>query len=103
MVQELNAIYDTIYETDFGNNNLTITIQPGSAGPNTIEAELFLEIGQKITDNTPGDEGDLLMIMRNTLKLIDFEIDENGDLIVHAPDANNYSLDDEGNLIYTWR
>lgn len=103
MVQEATVNYDTIYETGFGNNNLLITVQPGSLTPNTVEAELFLGIGEKITNNTTGDEGDLLMIMKHTLKSIDFEIDENGDLIVHAPDANNYSLDGEGNLIYTWR
>jgi hypothetical protein len=103
IIQELTANYDTIYQTGFGNNNVVVTVQPGSATPNTVQAQLLLQIGQKIVNNNVADEGDLVFVLKNSLKSINFELDENGNLIVDAPDANNYSLDDEGNLIYTYR
>lgn len=103
MIQEVTAQYDTVYQSDPGTNDLTIVIQPGSAGPNTISAELLLEVGEKTVNNAKAEEGDLVMQMRNTLKDVDFEIDDDGNLIIHAPDADNYSIDDNGNLIYTYR
>jgi hypothetical protein len=103
MPQQLNANYDTIYQTGAGNNIVVVTVQPGSVTPNTVQAQLLLTIGQKIINNNPADEGDLVFLLKNSLKSINFELDGNGNLIVDAPDANNYSIDDEGNLIYTYR
>jgi hypothetical protein len=103
MIQIETPNYDTIYETTPGTNTLAITVQPYSATPNTVKAELLLTIGQKIINNNVGDEGDLCFVLKNALKNVNFELDENGNLIVDAPDANNYSINNEGFLIYTYR
>lgn len=100
---ELNAEYDSTYVTSPGVNTLQITVTPGSVNPNTVQTELRFQSGEIQANNLEIEEGELCMLMRNTLKDIDFEIDDDGNLIVHAEDSNNYSLDDEGNLIYTWR
>src|SRR5579872_1863688 len=99
MTQEVVAIYDTIYETPQGANTMIIVVQPGSATPNTVAAEQLLGIGKKFVNNNTGIEGELIMKLKNTLADVDWEIDDDGNLIIHAEDANNYSLDDEGNLI----
>ena len=103
MIQEEEFIYDTIYATGAGNNNVTIKVQPGSVAHNTIAAVLLLQVGKTIINKNVGIEGDLIMELRNTLKDISFEIDNDGNLIINAVDAANYSIDDEGNLIYTFR
>jgi len=103
MIQEVVTQYDTIYETNQGTNNLVITVQPQSITPNTLEAELILDSGKEIINNVTVLEGELSMILKNTLRDIDFEIDDDGNLIVHGLDANNYSIDAEGFLIYTYR
>lgn len=103
MIQELQFNYDTIYATASGTMNVTMIVQPESATPNTVGAMLLLIPGAKLVNNNAMKEGELTMVMKNTLKNIDFEIDDDGNLIIHAPDAENYSLDDNGNLIYTYR
>lgn len=103
MIQELDTIYDTIYQTGPGNNNVLITVQPQSITPNTVKAVLLFQSGEEIVNNNDILEGELCLLLKNTLKKISFEIDINGNLIVNAEDANNYSLDGEGNLIYTYR
>jgi hypothetical protein len=103
MPQELATVYDTIYQTGQGNNNVVITLQPSSVTPNTVESELNTVIGLVVGNNVPVLEGELLLYLKNTLKNIDFEINENGELIINAPDADNYSIDANGYLIYTYR
>lgn len=103
MIQELQAKYDTIYETDPGTTNITITVQPESVTPNTLEAILLLNVGKKMVNNNDMVEGELMMSLKNTLKDVDWEIDDEGNLIIHAPDADNYSIDSEGFLIYSYR
>jgi hypothetical protein len=103
MIQEIQASYDTIYETIPGTNNVAITVQPESTTPNTIKAALLLIEGEKMINNNDMLEGELTMVIKNTLKSVDWEIDDEGNLIIHAPDADNYSIDANGFLIYTWR
>lgn len=103
MIQELDTFYDTIYQTGPGNNNVLIKVQPQSVTPNTVQAILLIQAGEEIINNNDVLEGELCMLLKNSLKSISFEIDDDGNLIVNANDANNYSLDSEGNLIYTYR
>jgi hypothetical protein len=103
MIQELQAKYDTIYETAPGTSNVTMTVQPESVAPNTLESILLLNVGKKMVNNNDMVEGELMMSLKNTLKDVDWEIDDDGNLIIHAPDADNYSIDSEGFLIYSYR
>ena len=103
MIQELQASYDTVYATTPGSSNMAIKIQPESVNPNTVQAILLLSVGNEVVNNNDMYEGELMMALKNTLKDIDYEIDDEGNLIIHAPDADNYSIDINGFLIYTWR
>lgn len=103
MSEEKQVNFDTIYETTPGIPGVVIRVQPESTTPNTIQANLLNLTGKRLTNNTGQLEGELMMIMKNTLYNIDFEIDDEGNLIVHAPDAENYSINSGGFLIYTYR
>lgn len=55
-------------------------------------------------NGTPYGLGDLLLIMNNYPNLIDFSLTDEGELIVLSPfgDANSYSIDSNGDLIYSF-
>jgi hypothetical protein len=56
----------------------------------------------RFVNNVAVNEGDLYAIIRGRLdNHFDLELNDNGELIIHGKDAENFSLDDEGNLIYT--
>lgn len=77
---------------------------------NSTQEELPYTLSVIITNNVGSSNGisylenELIMTMINHPSNIDFVINSNGELIVFTPlveDADRYSIDSEGNLIYT--
>lgn len=68
-------------------------------GINTLLA--FICDNVTIVDGISFIEGELGIQMNNYPAGIDYEINENGELIIFTEDATNYSIDSDGNLIYT--
>lgn len=66
---------------------------------NTLLA--FISEIVQIVDDVDFVEGDLGIVMENWPQSIDYDIDEDGNLIVFAEDASHYSISDDGYLIYT--
>ena len=67
---------------------------------NTILA--FISDIVQTVDGVGFIEGELGITMQNYLTDIDYSIDASGNLIVFAGDADNYSINFDGNLIYTY-
>lgn len=80
-------------------NTLTILTKYLSLLPYTIIAYLADIVG--IDNSTPFIEGELVIEISDGSQ-VDFILNSNGDLIVIGDDANNYSIDSNGNLIYTY-
>lgn len=76
---------------------LSATVLFDTNEPKTYRAETLEEV--KIFDGTPGLDGELLI---STKQDCDFVIDINGNLLVLHEKADNYSVDEEGNLIYNF-
>ena len=88
---------------DVISNVITIFTEFLSGLPNTINAFIAEIVATK--NNIPYIEGDLVITMVNSPESIDYVIDSNGNLIVNtsaaANDADRYSIDSSGDLIYT--
>ena len=65
----------------------------------TIEA--FISESVQVREGVPLIEGELAIIMDNYPGSIDYEIDDDGNLIVTSDDASQYSIDSAGDLIYS--
>jgi hypothetical protein len=82
-------------------SNITIqSIYEAIQGCEVIIA--FISDIVKVVDGvlfSEGEEG--IRMTDNYPALIDFTINVDGELIVISPNADHYSLDDEGNLIFT--
>lgn len=102
-IEERIIPFDTTYRTPAGSNNIAIFLQNESEYRNTINSFINNNLTNQFSNNKKIIPGELCLTMKNHLKDIDFEVDFEGNLIVHAEDADNYSLDSEGNLIYTYR
>ena len=109
MPQEKLVNYDTRYESarDLSDVDvLSIKAEAEGQNPNTVISIVNLNDSGKIIhrNSIPTEVGELCITMKNTLKDIDYEINDRGELIIHAEDADNYSIDPEtGSLIYTYR
>lgn len=103
MIQEKKIKFDTIYKTDVGVNNVEIKIQPEQLTPNTVQVNLNLEQDKANINNVSVDVGELCLSVKNDLRDISFHLNSYGELIVNAEDAENYSIDENGFLIYTYR
>jgi hypothetical protein len=70
--------------------------------PDTLSADITEVVGMQ--DNTPYIEGELIIKMKNSPPNISYLIDNNGDLILIdiTGDTANYSVDSNGELIYTF-
>ena len=62
----------------------------------TIEA--FISESVQVREGVPLIEGELAIIYEND---VDYEIDDDGNLIVNDTDASQYSIDSAGDLIYS--
>jgi|ERR1035437_58285 hypothetical protein len=97
-------LFDTKFKTNGdGTNVLNITIKKEDDTPNTMAAELNLHLLDENVNNKKIIPGNLSMVMKNHLSDIDFHLFKNGDLIVNAEDSKNYSINDQGHLIYVYR
>ncbi len=96
------VIFDTRYKAVGG--SFSIFLQREIEYENVLEVDLNLSTSVDAVNNKQIIPGNLSMISKNQLSSgIDLYIDKNGHLIVSGEDANNYSLNEEGHLIYTYR
>lgn len=109
MAEEKIVKFDTRYESARNGADvdiLTIKAESQEMNPNTIVSAVNKNDSGKIEHKNSKqiDVGYLCITMKNTLKDIDYEINDKGELIIHAEDAENYSIEREtGSLIYTKR
>lgn len=87
----------TIVETL--NNLISITAIFDQSGSDVLST--FISESVQVVNTIPFIEGELGISMNNYPNEIDFEIDQDGNLIVIAEDAEKYSIDENGDLIYT--
>lgn len=73
--------------------------ETGVSSGNTLLA--FISDIVQTVDGVGFIEGELGITMENYPTAIDYEIDNDGNLIVIADDAEHYSIDSSGSLIYT--
>lgn len=103
-IQQAEIEVDTVYQTDLATDAvIEAVIAPASTTPNTVQVNLNLSLSGNHVNETPCEPGELVMVEKNALFDLSFEIDDAGNLIVNALDANNYTIDAQGNLIYTYR
>ena len=90
-------------------NSLEIVIDYGGyfppPGPDPVQIDIWKtdisELSFITVDNVHVNQGDLFV--SHTLSVIEhLSLDINGDLILDLPDSNNYSVDSQGDLIYTF-
>lgn len=97
------AIISTFTSVLINNSNIQIKTEYLEEGllPDTIEARITENVG--IQDQTSFIEGELLIKMKNSPENIFYFIDNNGNLILNCTtgDQDNYSIDSDGNLIYS--
>jgi hypothetical protein len=53
-------------------------------------------------DHKPFIDGDLMITFNRELYNLNFDVNSNGELVVIGDDADNYSIDIDGNLIYNY-
>lgn len=101
---ETNTNTDTIFESLGGDGVLNIVVQPALSAPNAVGARLNLTPDYYVINNKPIISGNLCMILKNNARDIDFTIeDKQGTLIVSAEDSKNFSIDENGHLLYTYK
>lgn len=113
MAEQLKKKFDTIIKqndavTQTVNTvvakSVQITIQPEINTPDCIESFINNTPDNKHYNNVPIQTGELCVFMKNQQSSnIDFDINSKGELIVNGENAKNYSMSDEGELIYTYR
>lgn len=99
MAAELKLIKTVTTFNAFGNLIEIFTKYNPDELPNVIAAFFTNTVG--VDNDVPHVENELLIQMNNYPSDIDFVINPNGELIVVAPDAAQYSVDSNGDLIYT--
>ena len=93
---------DTTYTAD-NLGNMNIVMKRAIEFENTIGTNLNLTPNNKKINNKRIESGNLAVVLKNHLADIDLFTDEKGHLIVSGEDAQNYSLDETGHLIYNYR
>ena len=107
-MQIKEVIFDTIYIGDYScydadddTIQLTVEVLPQSQ-TSPIVRSICNEDSKKTVNNVIVEQSELCIVSRNRLEnYIDFEINENGELIIHGKDAQKYSINENGELIYT--
>lgn len=103
MIEEKEIEFDTVFTAHPISNVLSIVLTPASFNPNTLQANLNNSGLRQILNNVVVQQADLAMVIKNGFKDLSFDINDDGELVINGPDADNYSLDADGNLIYTYR
>lgn len=96
------ALINTLTELTVTGSSISIkTFYDEDLLPDTILASIPDSVG--IQDGIVYSEGDLLIQMKNHPEQIDYYIDGSGNLILLTSegDASNYSINANGELIYT--
>lgn len=109
MSEEKNVEFDTIvtgdftcYDADTDNITLKISLLPKSTTTQTVKSLYNVNSTNKTINNVMLLENELCIVNREVIKdFVDFEINNKGELIVHGKNANKYSINDNGELIYT--
>lgn len=96
--------FDTKYKVVNGDNSMTIFMQRAIEFANVLDSDVNLTPNVEFINNKQVISGELVMTTKNSLRDIDAFIDNNtGDLIISTEDSKNYTLNDQGDLIYTYR
>lgn len=97
MITECNV--KTVTEVE--NTKITITSsfsEKGNDKPTIFRADLMNRVAS--INKVQGQEGELLLTHIDTSDGAPGEINEDGELIIHAEDADNYYVNALGNLMY---
>jgi hypothetical protein len=107
MSEQKNVKFDTIY---IGNSDergvngevpLILENIPESETSGIVRSIVNINSNNKVINNKSVLEGELCLLSKNNNKnYIDFEINDNGELIIHGDKANNYHMNEDGELIY---
>jgi len=104
MPETKTVVFDTKFKANQGTNALTINMQRQIEFANVLDSDINLNPYNEFINNKQILPGELVMSMKNKLRDIDVFIDQNsGELIVSGEDSANYSLNNQGRLIYTYR
>lgn len=106
MPEQKNIKFDTIYGKLDNNlvNSLFVSLKPEISAPNTVLANLNKNPFVQNINNKEVLTGELCIVTKNNQDTnLDFEINDKGELIVHGDNAKNYSIDENGDLIYKYR
>lgn len=101
-----SSLPDFTIEVFYGENQYQCPLQPEQITtlPYTLEAQISETEGGDFLNGLMLYNGHLYITMNNTPADIDYEVNSNGNLIVktsvQASDANRYSIDENGHLIY---
>lgn len=109
MPEQKDVKFDTIvtgdftcYDADSDSIKLKVEVIPESTTSQTVRSICNINSSNKTINNVMVEENELCIVMRNQLKdYVDFEINDIGELIVHGKNANKYSINEDGELIYT--
>lgn len=97
-----SKLIPTVTEYSVSDTDITIfTYYQENELPDTIFCAISDSVG--IQNGTPFIEGELLIKVKNYPTNISYQLDNNGNLIqiISTGDEGNYSIDSNGDLIYT--
>lgn len=81
-----------------------IIVADESDSPNVVQVQMNIYDESLVNNNTVFKAGEVCSIMKNTESDIDLFIDDkSGRLYVSGDDAKHYSIDENGDLIYTYK
>lgn len=104
MPESKNIKFDTVYLQNATSNVASVYVIPEAINPDTIAARLSIITDIQHMNNVEVLTGQLCMLTKNNQgSNIDFEINDKGELIVHGNESKNYSINEDGDLIYTYR
>jgi len=104
MPEEKFIKFDTVYVQRDDTNEINVVETPENANPDTISAKLSIITPIQHVNNVEVLTGQLCMVTKNNqVSNIGWDINDKGELIVHGENAKNYSINDDGDLIYTYR
>lgn len=97
-----NGVAGTVSIFTFYNRNFYDCVMPAAWTDNPQIKEAFIAQNNGYKNGVPFNSGDGLITAENYPTLIDLWMDNNGHLFVKGEDADNYSIDSNGHLIYTF-
>ena len=95
---------DTLYIQLNNNGTFHATIQESGYTPNVMQSSFNANGDVNYVNNQEIQAGELGIVVKNALSDIDIFVEPlTGELFVSGKDAHNYSIDSNGNLVYTWK